>query len=959
MGTYKKEIIANYAEPPYGMVKPRLRGSYLYYEIKVNTKVVFKLKVIKAKNEAATKENVYWVAQAHTKFKSKEWLDFKTTTKSGKTRNNRVALHTFLNNLNIGTKYEKAYLEDGSKNKDYRHYTFESTKEIGKKYFPANPYEDRFTKRDTEEIALGDFAYKVDHLGAGIWLEGINYTPEFGAQGAFIIAVDKPQILSFYVKKRHEKQSVVQKTGIIDRDTDHVEQELVYGDIMDLHLRLHNVFNYKAKIEVFCEGQNVYDMGEGYFYYKEVHLPEHYDMENPSKDYNLDIIDELVADIRWAYKAKHEPGEDTESSLKEYTLKLTLEPVKSDKHNTHTQDPRPVLKREVTFTVNYKGDFSLEEQEHKYVKQVVKVKQQPLITQSFEDCKYTSIRLTVGDQAPFNLLREEKNGALFDLCADNTTAVYELVAGNVNNTTPVTIDLAAVVSSCEDSGVKHQNNTFNLSNIAPIVYEKGKGVWKALTNSAIFPEVQPFTIEGTVTEQQLKFIAAYPYQAWSEETFLAQYLTWQIAPVELYIGIQSCRYTRTPSFYIYPDMVWALHFNYGIKEENVLYFQNEKVNLVSGYAKYKDYIKDAVQWIYAPFKTYFDMFYPESKLVKVIKLLGLEDDRTYARLGLHAKYDGNKLIDYTALNSYRTYMYFIIYQMVMISLAVDLAILYLSRGKALQGKALKLQRVLKKVKKTTEKIEKATGLEFAILYPKINANAGIYKIPQDSGEIATIIEATFQAHPLIGLDVKYEYDFNEKKGVSLIDKEGKEHKIKRFKALDKLEATFSLIGNINTDINVKYNTLSKKFTVNQNGKIQELRDGNLLKNEVAIYGKFVIDGETEFPVSIGENPISMNFLVSAIAKTGFREAKVFGVDEIGPFFQIQFTIDAFKVEIDTHVVLKRGRATLYDIKKAFLEIFGINSEEPDFPWMVWEEQKFILPKIYLFDPLRQFKDKIN
>ncbi len=962
-GSYQKEIVVD-EEQSKATVERRQRGEYYVFEIPVNTKITFHLKVLKASNMEATAQNVYWVAQSHKDFGTRKWLQFKKTKQNGAERPvvNELPLHEFLNSLNKGTIHEKPFLEDGTPNPDYDIHTIESTKGVGVKYVPANPYKDRFTKRKNEAL-YGDIKYTAEKLGEGIWLEGINFTPEYASQGAFIIAVDEPQILSFFVEKRHLSENEVRKNGAKKGDTDHVAQELVYGEMMDLHLRLHNVFDYTADLEIFCDDESMDVNENGVKYVRTIPLIKAEDIEkkreNPSLFYNLNIIDELVTDIRWASKSNHEEGEDFEDSLQDYKMVLTLRPVKKKNQGTE-EDNRPVLKREVTFTVNYRGDFSLEEQEHKYVTQIVKVKQPPLVTQSYETCKYTSLTLTIGDQAPFDLLREEEDGSLSGSCADNKTAVYELVAGNVDNVTPVTIDIDADVSTCEDTTERHQNNTFNLKHIEPIEYKKGEGTWRALVNKNIFPEVQPYIQDGEVTESQLKFKAAYPYNAWSEDTFLFKYLTWQIDPIELHIGVQSCRYVRTPSIYIYPDMIWALHFNYGVKEDEILYFQNDEVGLISGYAQYMDYIKDAILWIYEPFKEYFDKFFPkgnQDKLEEMIEAMGLDDDRTYARLGFHAKYDGDKLINYSDLQPYKGYMYYLIFQMVMISLAVDLLILYLTRGRALQGKALKLQKVLKRVRKTKERIEKATGLEFAILYPKINANSGIYKIAQENGEIATIIEATIQAKPLIGLDVKYEYDFNEKKGVKLIDSKGKEHKIKKWKWLEKFIATLKVSGQLNTDINVKYNTLTEVFSINQNGKQQKLKNKDILKNESVIRGEISAESEAFIPVTFGSNPVTVNVEINGKASFSLSEAKIFGVDAIGPFFQMEYTIGAAELSINTVVEARKGRLTLYDIKKAFLNIFGIEKSEPDLEKIVMEERKYRLHKMYLFDPLRQFKDK--
>ncbi len=968
-GSYQKEIIVDEQKSGVTVIREQ-KGGYYVFEIPLNTKITFHLKVLKASNMEATGQNVYWVAQAHKHFKTNKWLQFQKVNNSGATRfvENEKPLHQFLNHLNKGTKYEKRFLEDGSANPDYKNYTEESTKGVGKNYIPANPYKDRFTKRADENL-YGDLNYTATKLGEGIWLEGFNFTPEHASQGAFVLAVAEPQILSFFVEKRYQQERKVRRQGITtekQQDTTHVAQDLIYGDYMDLHLRLHNVFGYIAHIEVFCGDKSMDESTEGCMYVKTISLFDKKSddtpslSENPSLYYNLDIIDELLTDFRWANISKHKPGKDTEDSLQEYTMVLTLTPTEASKKQGN---PKPVLKREVTFTVNYKGDFSLEEQEHKYVAQIIKVKQPPIVTQSYETCKYTRLTLTVGDQSPFDLLREEDDGSLSGLCADNKTPVYELVAGNVANVVPVTIDIDADVSTCDDSTLNHQNNTFNTDNIVALVYEKGEGFWESLKNKNIFPEVQPYTQDGEITENQLKFKAAYPYQAWSEDTFLFKYLTWQIDPVELHIGVRSCRYERTPSFYIYPDMVWALHFNYGIKEEDILYFQNKEVGLVSGYAQYMDYIKDAVLWIYEPFKEYFDYFFPkgnQEKLEEIIEELGLDDDRTYARLGFHVGYDGDKEINYTDLTKYKAYMYYMIYQMVMISLGIDLLILYITRGRALKGKALKLQRVLKKVKKTTDSIEKATGLEFSILYPKINANAGTYRIPMKNGEIATIIEATIQAKPLIGLNVKYEYDFNEKKGISLIDKDGKKHKVKKFNWLKDLKATFELDDHINVDVNIKYNTNTGMFEINDNGMHQNMHSGDILKTENAIIGNAQLKGEVVLPLYKGSNSVSLHVLASAKTEFGFSEAKILGTDEIGPYFRIQYIIEEFYLDINVDVVAKKGRKTLWDIKKAIKDFFGIeNQDDHDFKKIFFEEKKITFDKMYLFDPLRKYKDKIQ
>ncbi|WP_158447964.1 hypothetical protein, partial [Aquimarina longa] len=165
MGTYRKEIIADYKASESTIKQRIFRDDGLtFFEVEVGKKAIFHLKVIKASNIEATKNNVYWVAQAHKYFRTtNNWATFQDV-------DNTLELHELLTDLDRGTIYGQEYLEDGRRNPKYRRYTLESTKGVGKRYAPTNPYEDGHHKRTPEEGFFGKLGYITDKLGEGIWL---------------------------------------------------------------------------------------------------------------------------------------------------------------------------------------------------------------------------------------------------------------------------------------------------------------------------------------------------------------------------------------------------------------------------------------------------------------------------------------------------------------------------------------------------------------------------------------------------------------------------------------------------------------------------------------------------------------------------------------------------------------------------------------------------------------------
>lgn len=948
-GSYQKEIVVD-EKKSNAPVARRQQGKHYVFEIPIDTKITFHLKVLKASNMEATGQNVYWVAQSHKNFKTNKWLKFQKVNSNGATRyvENEKPLHEFLNHLNRGTKFEKKLLNDGTKNPHYVNYTLDSTNGVGRNYIPANPYKDRFTEREDKAL-YGDLNYTATKLGEGIWLEGFNYTPEHKSQGAFILAVGEPQILSFFVEKRTQQESKVKKQGITKEkqvDTEHVEQELIYGDYMDLHLRLHNVFDYIADLEIFCDDKSMDENEEEYRYLRIIPLFDKKNddgsslMENPSVYYNLDIIEELLTDIRWADKSDHDEGKDTEDSLQEYKMVLTLTPTKSPKYNN---DNRPILKREVTFTVNYKGDFSLEEQELEYVEQVVKVKQPPLVSQSFETCNYTELVLTNGD-SELTLLKEEDNGSLTEVRKDNKTPYYEFVAGNNKNKQEISIDVSSNVGDCVNE-VSHIDNVFNTSSIEVYNYDKkyknsliGE-IEKYIEGANIFENIQPFK-EIQKTEKLLKFKAGYPYNAFNEDTFLIRYLTFQMTPVPLDISVQSCRYIRTPKFLIYPDVIWAVHMNYD--PEKILYYDNEEVPLVEGYGDYMSYIAKGLDWInnqVKPFvESYVKGFLSKEKqkswdtVQKMIKEF-VDESVTEVSLGFHAKYDddSSKIINYAEIQPYKFALNYMIFQMVLISIALDLLMIYLTRGKVSPGlmKAARAAKKFKKFQKRVDAFKDKYNLSF--LMPKMSVNFAIHREQQpDFGEVATIFEYTMRANPFLGISTEYEFVPEQLP-----------------KALKKFEIKAVVKGEIAFDINIRFNTLTKEFTLNNNASDQKaggcdvLKDGDIIQMqgrialELEAKGKYKDDFELwDFlPVSVeAEGEVELHSAAGITRRFGVHKTR-------GPYLEDKLFFDGIKGKYKQKL----------KVEIADREVFDSNPKNEEEPIPVFGQKTISLGTMYLFE----------
>ncbi len=943
-GSYQKQIVANIKKSPEATDSAIFKinhGGYFFFEIEVDKKANFSLEVLKASNEEATRENVYWVAQDYKHFGTRKFLKFKHV-------NNALALHEFLNSLNEGTKYGGPTLKNGKPNPNYDPSTadirtLENTAYVGKNYFATNPYLSNTVKRVLENnVYFGNLAYKTNKKGEGVWIEGINYKAEFKSQGAFVIAVGAPEILNFYAEKRTRSEREVDALGVKKQDCDAVAQTLIYGDVIDLHLNLHNVVDYTADIEIFCDGKSMNRNENNETYLKYIPLKKHFNNENPSLNYNIAFIDELVTDIRWANKSNHEAGKGNKDALKEYKLKLTLTPLERKALDGRPHYERKTLSREITFTVNYTSNFSLDEHEPEYVAQVVKVKQLPLVTQSYEMCKYTELKMQIqGQDAPIVILQEQESGAL----TDNKTPYFNIIAGNKANAKEITISTNidnenVSVANCVNEE-SHINNVFDTSSIIPYNYKAkfsdnifGR-VLSKIYNSNMFEDVQPFTLQGTPNEQQLKFKAAFPYNSINSTTFLARYLTMQLNPVPLDISVKSCRYVRTPKIWVHPDVKWGYHLNFDMDEKDRLYFLDRKVDLVEGHGTYMSYVGAGVDWIKTKLKPLITTLTKSSELEgwdTVEKMVDdfIESSSTIIGIGFHAFYDGYEEINYGDISPYKDLLSYQIFQVAMASLAIDVLLIYLTKGKVVSPAAKKIATVVKKIDQFKEKHD----LNF--ITPKLSINTGFYKHQEKNGQIGTVFEYNLKADPFLGIETEYKFEPEQLPP-----------------PLKKFDLKAVVKGIIKFNLTIKYNTRTKKFTLTDNAHQLEGGGGNVLKEGDLIQMEGLIGLEVEAEAKLDKTlkaefelwNFSPEITTSLHGKIKLQTAvgitRKLGVDNIkGPFIEDTLFFDGLQGEYFQKIIIESSDGT---------EWVNSNPNDETKPIPVFGKGNKSLGRYYLFE----------
>jgi outer membrane protein OmpA-like peptidoglycan-associated protein len=441
---------------------------------------------------------------------------------------------------------------------------------------------------------------------------------------------------------------------------------------------------------------------------------------------------------------------------------------------------------------------------------------------------------------------------------------------------------------------------------------------------------------------------------------------------DFYFHINSCAYysdKTKPTIHIkaYPDVVWIGHFQYRdiekYKEPLEYFFHNTKVALKSDINDEMKELKESVGWKIL-------RILPSNWITEHVLFPYIEKQAENYAIGLHAFYD-RKLekkeeelsltgtqVDFIKETKYTRYLVAIaIYEMVAVGILIDLLMIYLTRGRNIPGKLKKAQKVAKKIEEISNKLEDV-GIE--IYPPNIAMNAGMYYKMQPDSRLALIFEANIKCEPLVALGFKKSFNLIEylNKNDENIEKSQDPKEEKKRKQLrenkkvvsttlekmgvKQIGGTISVIGDISFEQKVKYNFLTKTYTIVDTAK-------NYVNNKLA--------------VSIISSKIKAKVLIEAKYEKKFANFTPFETKtEAGVTIKMdgsatlknQYGIDPKKgLFMEQYLIFSgiKGEYLAYaEVKAGDVFEFGTSEEEATpIPFTLMEPSTKLLMRIYFFN----------
>lgn len=369
-------------------------------------------------------------------------------------------------------------------------------------------------------------------------------------------------------------------------------------------------------------------------------------------------------------------------------------------------------------------------------------------------------------------------------------------------------------------------------------------------------------IKQTVFSQQSGFPKNYA-------GILMRYLNpWSGIDYKFAFFINSCAYyaskkNATLEVRVYPDIIWIGHFQYtDTKEVMPHYFHGKTFQLEQGISDVIDEITNSTlfkitkvlpsQWI----MEYVVLEYIKSEAKSYFYGIHTIHNRTLEKTTEALSLVGTEtnLIRQTQYTKYAAAA--VIYGFVVVGILVDLLLIYLTRGKNLEGKIAKLSKAVKGGQKILKGLEDA-GAE--LIPPSIAINAGMFYKKQKDGRLALVYEANIKANPILAINFKREFDLIDllKKGIENIKgaktpkdkatqvklaetKKNNSKIIEYFKEVVKgisIKGAFDAVGGLYLDQNIQFNFLTNSHSFTD-------KIGNLLQtaqNEVTIKDQIVFN----------------------------------------------------------------------------------------------------------------------
>lgn len=324
--------------------------------------------------------------------------------------------------------------------------------------------------------------------------------------------------------------------------------------------------------------------------------------------------------------------------------------------------------------------------------------------------------------------------------------------------------------------------------------------------------------------------------------------------------INSCAYyadkdKATLEVRVYPDVIWIGHFQYNYKESGTYFFHEKNFDLETGISDVIDEITNSTlfkiskilpsQWI----QEYVVLPYIKKQAMDYSYGIHTIHNRTVEKAGESLSLVGTQtnLIKQTLYTKYVAAA--VIYGFVIVGIIIDILMIYLTRGKNLQGRLLKLSKAVKGAQRILKTMEDA-GAE--IIPPAIAINAGMYYQKQKNGKLALVYEANISAKPVVAVSFKREFDLLDllKKGIESIqgakhpkdkDTKAKLDEAKKnnakiteyFESIKKniqIKGAFDAVGELIFEQNIQFNFLTNSHTfIDKIGNLAQTA-----KNEITI-----------------------------------------------------------------------------------------------------------------------------
>ncbi|MEA9413735.1 hypothetical protein [Flavobacterium sp. PL02] len=337
---------------------------------------------------------------------------------------------------------------------------------------------------------------------------------------------------------------------------------------------------------------------------------------------------------------------------------------------------------------------------------------------SYHYCKYTSIKMN--DKLLFDESKLIKGQNI------SKEIRVHLFAGGNDKYKKIKIELGEKLPGKCDN---HRGQVFDITDLQKAGFENAKKI----SNNA-------FSFDNT-----FKYKFQNDYKEFFKEYFLPKVV------IKTKIPLATCGYQHVLDININPDVAWAYHFQYD--KPNGGFFKDIKVVIQSGLERELEYLTPYVDQMIKN-----NYFYLPDFMTDLIRTMVIDYFKNTANnfgFGIHAYHSFDEsqnkpavIMDYTA--KYPWIAQTLIIACVIVSVVIDIIILYLTRGKgAVATKAGKVAENIHKYGRSAAIAMERKGFE--TISPKITSFRAQYFERQADDRIALIQTEKVSALPLFGL----------------------------------------------------------------------------------------------------------------------------------------------------------------------------------------------------------------